>query len=67
MLDRLEIELTRVRRMAERADDNVLLLYLIDMAILETNCAARSKDGASALMANSELLGEGYFSPHLPS
>jgi len=32
MLDSLEIELTRVRRMAEQAA-NSLLLYLIDMAI----------------------------------
>ncbi len=41
MLDLIEIELTRVRRMAEHADDG-FLLYLIDMAILEANRRARS-------------------------
>ncbi len=67
MLDLLEIELTRVRRMAERADDNVLLLYLIDMAILEANRAARSREGASPVVAKSKLLGEGHFSPLVTS
>jgi hypothetical protein len=42
MLDLIEIELTRVRRMAEHADDG-FLLYLLDMAILEANSRARSK------------------------
>jgi len=41
MLDLIEIELTRVRRMAEHADDG-FLLYLLDMAILEANRRARS-------------------------
>jgi hypothetical protein len=41
MLDLIEIELTRVRRMAEHADDG-FLLYLLDMAILEANQRARS-------------------------
>ena len=41
MLDLIEIELTRVRRMAEHADDG-FLLYLIDMAILEANRRCRS-------------------------
>jgi hypothetical protein len=49
MLDLIEIELTRVRRMAEHADDG-FLLYLIDMAILEANRRSRSigesRDGA---------------------
>ncbi len=40
MLDLIEIELTRVRRMAEHADD-AFLLYLIDMAILEANRQSR--------------------------
>ncbi len=66
MLDLLEIDLMRIRRMAERANDNALLLYLIDMAILEANRAARSREGASALAANSKMLGEGY-SPHVTS
>ena len=42
MIDLIEIELTRVRRMAEHADDNNFLLYLLDMAILEANRRARS-------------------------
>jgi hypothetical protein len=41
MLDLIEIELTRVRRMAEHADDG-FLLYLLDMAILEASRRARS-------------------------
>lgn len=47
MLDLIEIELTRVRRMAEHADDD-FLLYLLDMAILEANRRARSIDGSGA-------------------
>ena len=44
MLDLIEIELMRVRRMAEQADDK-FLLYLIDIAIMEANRRARfSKD-----------------------
>ena len=41
MLDLIEIELTRVRRMAEHAGDS-LLLYFIDIAIIEANRKARS-------------------------
>ncbi len=52
MLGLIEIELIRVRRMAERADDNVLLLYLIDMAILEASRAARSSDKIRAKASN---------------
>jgi hypothetical protein len=37
----IEIELTRVRKMAEQADDG-FLLYLIDIAIIEANAKARS-------------------------
>jgi hypothetical protein len=40
MFDLIEIELTRVRRMAEHTDDG-LLLYLIDIAI-KANAKARS-------------------------
>ena len=47
MLDLIEIELTRVRRMAEHADDD-FLLYLLDMAILEANRRARSIAGSPA-------------------
>jgi hypothetical protein len=41
MFELIEIELTRVRRMAEGADD-AFLLYLIDIAIIEANAKARS-------------------------
>lgn len=41
MFELIEIELTRVRRMAEQADDG-FLLYLIDIAIIEANAKARS-------------------------
>lgn len=47
MLDLIEIELTRVRRMAEHANDD-FLLYLLDMAILEANRRARSIAGSRA-------------------
>jgi hypothetical protein len=40
MLDLIEIELKRIRRMAEEAD-NKFLMYVIDMAILEASRAAR--------------------------
>jgi len=42
MLDLIETELTRVRRMANHADDDGYLLYLLDMAILQANRRARS-------------------------
>jgi len=41
VFDLLEIELTRVRRMAEQTGDD-LLLYLIDLAIIAANAKARS-------------------------
>lgn len=41
MFELIEIELTRVRRMAEQTDDG-FLLYLIDIAIIEANAKARS-------------------------
>jgi hypothetical protein len=44
MFELLEIELTRVRKMAEHAGD-AFLLYLIDMAILQANAEARSNAG----------------------
>ena len=45
MFDLIEIELTRVRRMAEQTDD-AFLLYLIDIAIIEANAKARSNRDA---------------------
>jgi hypothetical protein len=55
MLDLIETELTRVRRMAERADDD-FLLYLVDMAIIEANSRARFRRDAAevAELAESE-------------
>jgi hypothetical protein len=41
MLDLIEIELKRVRKMAEQAD-NRFLVYVIDMAILEAGRVARA-------------------------
>jgi len=46
MLDRIEIELMRVRRMAEHVDDG-FLLYLLDMALLEVNHRVRFDKRAS--------------------
>jgi hypothetical protein len=45
MFQLLEIELTRVRRMAEQAGD-AFLLYLIDLAILEANAKGRRQNAA---------------------
>jgi hypothetical protein len=45
MLELIEIELTRIRRMAEQAGDP-FLLYLIDMAALEANAKARARADA---------------------
>jgi hypothetical protein len=41
MFDLIEMDLTRVRRMAEQTD-NGFLLYLIDMAIVQANSKARA-------------------------
>ena len=37
----IEIELTRIRKMAKEAEDE-LLLYLIDLAIIEANAKDRA-------------------------
>ena len=57
MLDLIEIELTRVRKMAEHADD-AFLLYLLDMAILEANRRARSMTENCAGAANEAQFSE---------
>lgn len=44
MFELIEIELTRVRKMAEQTDDG-FLLYLIDIAIIEANAKARLNNG----------------------
>lgn len=46
MLNLIETELTRVRRMAEQANDG-FLLYLVDMAIIEAHNQARFHRDAS--------------------
>ena len=45
MLGLIEIELTRVRKMAE-GTGNYFLVYLIDMAVIEANANARSSDNS---------------------
>ena len=47
MFELVEIELTRVRRMAEQTSDD-LLLYMIDMAIIEANAKARASSDSLA-------------------
>ena len=54
MFDLIEIELTRVRRMAEQTDDG-FLLYLIDIAIIEANAKARSHKVSLETMIPSSL------------
>jgi hypothetical protein len=46
MLDLIEIELVRIRKMAEQSGAGPLL-YFIDLAILEVNRKARSDQAAS--------------------
>jgi hypothetical protein len=41
MFESIELELTRIRRMADEADDN-LLRFLIDGAIREANAKTRA-------------------------
>ncbi len=53
MLDLIEIELTRVRRMAEQADDG-FLLYLIDMAIIQADARARARNSLETLIPRSQ-------------
>jgi hypothetical protein len=59
MLDLIEIELTRIRRMAEQTNDR-FLLYLLDMAILEANRRARSiAEGHAEADENAQILESG--------
>jgi hypothetical protein len=67
MLDLIEIELTRIRRMAEQTSDR-FLLYLLDMAILEANRRARSiAEGHDGDGENAQVLesGEGELGRNL--
>jgi hypothetical protein len=48
MNDLIEIELTRVRRMAEGSND-VFLLYLIDMAIIEARLRLGPRDNSQVM------------------
>ena len=47
MFELVEIELTRVRRMAEQTSDD-LLLYMIEMAIIEAKAKARASSDSLA-------------------
>jgi hypothetical protein len=58
MLDLIEIELTRIRRMAEQTDDR-FLLYLLDMAILEANRRARGIAEGHGDAENAQVLDGG--------
>ncbi len=53
MLDLIEMDLTRVRRMAEQTNDG-FLLYLIDMAILQANAKARASTQAVETLVHGE-------------
>ena len=53
LFELIEIELTRVRRMAEQENDG-FLLYLIDMAILEANSKARARNDSLETLADGE-------------
>jgi len=53
MFHLIEMDLTRVRRMAEQTDDG-FLLYLIDMAILEANAKARASNDILETPADDE-------------
>jgi hypothetical protein len=63
MFDLIEIELTRVRRMAEQTSDG-FLLYLLDMAILEANRRSRSRSAVlddlavPAMVAEASMVAE---------
>ena len=49
----IEIELTRIRKMAKEAEDE-LLLYLIDLAIIEANAKDRAtKDSVATAVEES--------------
>jgi hypothetical protein len=51
MFDLVEIELTRVRKMAEHTRDD-FLVYLIDIAIIEANAKARSERDRSETVSD---------------
>lgn len=53
MFELIEIKLTRVRRMAEQADDT-LLTYLIDMAIVQANKKIRSAENSLDALTSQE-------------
>jgi hypothetical protein len=58
----MKIELTRVRTMAEHADDG-FLLYLLDMAILEANRRARSIAESRARATDEAQFSDGNGAP----
>ena len=55
MLELIEIQLTKICRMAQQQADGGLLLYLLDMAILEANLKARSNGNDQTRAAATEF------------
>ena len=67
MFELIEIQLMRVRRMAAHSHDGVLL-YLIDMAILQANTKARASTQAIETLIHGELSpAEPILSAEVPS
>ena len=60
----IEVELTRVRRMADEAGDG-FLAYLIDMAIIEANAKARAQSETLATTGPSEAFKTAGFKPRV--
>jgi hypothetical protein len=65
MLDLIEIELKRIRKMAEQAD-NRFLVYVIDMAILEASRVARINAIANPAFSAESHSSIGFTSPAAP-
>ena len=60
----IEIDLTRVRRMAEESGDE-FLAYLIDLAIIEANTKARAASNRLETSAPPEKLEGSGFKPRI--
>ncbi len=60
----IEIELTRVRRMAEESGDE-FLAYLIDLAIIEANTKARAASHSLETAITPEKLENSGFKPRV--
>ena len=60
----IEVELTRVRRMADEFGDG-FLAYLIDLAIIEANTKARGLSNTVDTTATSETFKGAKFKPRI--